>query len=577
MKSMFTKGSTPWNKGLKGTQKANSGSFRKGERRSPETEFKKGTPKHLHPRWKGGKPFCEQCGIEITRGAKLCNAHANVGKNKGKKRPKLAGKNSHLWKGGITPMNQTIRSSVEYKKWREAVFERDKHACVWCGDSSGGNLQADHIKPFAYFPELRFDINNGRTLCERCHKFTATYLERAKYWYEKKPDVFVPKSSRISYGGALIGPEEIDAVMSIILSQGGRRWTVGPESIAFERELAENTGVKRAVVVNSGSSALLVALTALKLPKNSLVAIPAVNFPTAFNAILQCGLTPYVVDVDPKTLLMDLDELEKNKYIKAVIAVNIASNPVDTREIKRRMGDDVKIILDNCDGYGTLIDGKYVDTYADASCVSFHAAHIITTGEGGAVLTDDEEYADTVLKLREWGRATGTDELYDYPGLPEDYRSRYVYEEIGYNMKPLELQCAMGRVQLKKIDWMRERRIENFNLLYEKLSKYSDLQLMEFDKNADVCWFSFPLMCRGVKRKVLMDHLEANNIECRTIFSGNVLRHPAYKDYVDKCVTSNDLHNADDVMANGMFLSVHPSITPEMIEFIDKCVGEVCK
>jgi len=389
--------------------------------------------------------------------------------------------------------------------------------------------------------------------------------------------MFEQIKDRIKYGGAILGLEEVKAVMDVMLSNNGERWTVGPESIAFEEELASNTGVKRAVVVNSGSSALLIALTALKLEKGSKVIIPAVNFPTAFNAIIQCGLIPYVIDVDPKTLLLDLEEVKKatqHEKISAVIAVNIASNPVDTKALRNIVGDDCIIVLDNCDGYGTLIDGKYVDVYADLSCVSFHAAHIITTGEGGAVLTDNEELADTVKKLREWGRATGTDELYDYEGLPEDYRSRYVYEEIGYNMKPLELQCAMGRVQLKKIDWMRKRRLENFKSLYNRFSKYKELQLMEFDQDADVCWFSFPMMIRGIKRGELMDHLEKNNIECRTIFSGNILRHPAYKN--TNYVKHGDLPNSDDVMINGMFLSVHPSITEEMIDFIDQVIGEKC-
>lgn len=390
------------------------------------------------------------------------------------------------------------------------------------------------------------------------------------------PKKFTPIVDRIEYGGALLGVEEVQAVMNVMLSQGGKRWTVGPESVAFEEELAKNTGVKRAVVVNSGSSALLIALTALKLEKGSKVIIPAVNFPTAFNAIIQCGLVPYVIDVDPKTLLLDLEEIKKakqNEKISAVMAINIASNPVDTKAIKEIL-PEAKIILDNCDGYGTLRDGKYVETEADLSCVSFHAAHIITTGEGGAVLTDDEELADRVKKLREWGRASGTDDIYEYPGFPEDYRSRYVYEEIGFNMKPLELQCAMGRVQLKKIDDFRERRLANFNLLYKALSKYKELQLMEYPDNAEVCWFSFPMMVRGIKRGELMDHLEKNNIECRTIFSGNVLRHPAYKN--TNYITHGEMPNSDDVMFNGMFLSVHPSITPEMIEFIDKVIGEKC-
>lgn len=387
--------------------------------------------------------------------------------------------------------------------------------------------------------------------------------------------MFTPVKDRIEYGGAVIGLEEIKAVMDVMLSQGGRRWTVGPESIAFEEELAKKTGVKRAVVVNSGSSALLVALTALHLPKGSNVIIPAVNFPTAFNAILQCGLTPYVVDVDPKTLNLDLEEVKKAvklKKIEAVIAVNVASNPVDLVTLREIVGS-TKIILDNCDGYGTLVNGKFAETYADISCVSFHAAHIITTGEGGACLTDDEELADRCKKIREWGRATGTDDIYEYPGFPDDYRSRYVYEEIGYNMKPLELQCAMGRVQLKKLEDFREKRLANERLMREVFSKYPEFTLIDSPKNADVCWFSFPLLCKDLPRKLVMDTLEENNIECRTIFSGNVLKHPAYKGI--RYLSHGEMTNADMVMSDGMFLSVHPSITKEMIEFIDEVLGSL--
>jgi CDP-4-dehydro-6-deoxyglucose reductase, E1 len=389
--------------------------------------------------------------------------------------------------------------------------------------------------------------------------------------------MFRPKIDRIEYGGAILGIEEVKAVMDVMLSQGGKRWTVGPESVAFEKELAEKTGVRRAVVVNSGSSALLVALTALKLPKGSKVIIPAVNFPTAFNAIIQCGLVPYVVDVDLKTLNMDLEEVKKAvqyEKISAVIAVNIASNPNDLVALRSIVGD-AKIILDNCDGYGTLVNGEFAEKQADISCVSFHAAHIITTGEGGACLTDDEKLADRCLKLREWGRASGTDEIYEYPGFPEDYRSRYVYEEIGYNMKPLELQCAMGRVQLTRLEGFREKRLANEKLMRAVFEKYPQFTLIESPKNADVCWFSFPLLCKGIKRKLVMDTLEANNIECRTIFSGNVLRHPAYKD--TEYVSHGEMVNADIVMRDGMFLSVHPSITPEMIAFIDEVVGDICK
>lgn len=387
--------------------------------------------------------------------------------------------------------------------------------------------------------------------------------------------MFRPKIDRVSYGGAVIGLEEVKAVMDCMLTQGGTRWTVGESSIKFEEELAQKTGVKRAVVVNSGSSALLLALTALHLPKGSKVIIPAVNFPTAFNAILQCGLIPYVVDVDPKTLNIDLDEVRKAKGYSAVIAVDIASNPVNLREL-RSIVYDKPIILDNCDGYGTLVDGKFVDTEADISCVSFHAAHIITTGEGGACLTDNEDLADRIKKLREWGRASGTDDIYDYPGFPEDYRSRYVYEEIGYNLKPLELQCAMGRVQLKRLEEFREKRLANARKMRAVFEKYPQFTLIDSPENAEVCWFSFPILCKGISRKKVMNTLEANNIECRTIFSGNILRHPAYEN-IEYVANSTEMPNADMVMKDGMFLSVHPSITDEMIEFIDQVLGGLCR
>ena len=384
--------------------------------------------------------------------------------------------------------------------------------------------------------------------------------------------MFRPKIDRIEYGGALIGQEERDAIFNVIDSQGGKRWTIGPESIAFEKELAEKTGVKRAVVVNSGSSALLLAIAGLKLPKGSKVIIPAVNFPTAFNAILQNGLVPLIVDVDLETLNLNLDEVDRlARYseAKAVIAVNIAGNPVDMVALRSVVGPDVKIVLDDCDGYGTTIGGKFVETMADVSCVSFHAAHIITMGEGGAVLTDNEEIADTVLKMREWGRASGTDKIYNYPGFPDDYKERYVYEEIGYNLKPLELQCAMGRVQLRRLDRFKEARRLNHQKMDDIFKKYPVFGRVT--NIGEPCWFSFPLMCRGIKRGEVMRILEENNIECRTIFSGNIVRHPAYKD--TEWVGGPEFPNADKVMAQGMFLSVHPSITDEMIAFIDEVLS----
>ena len=387
---------------------------------------------------------------------------------------------------------------------------------------------------------------------------------------------FTPVKDRISYGGAMIGKAEVNAINKIIKSQGGRRWTVGPESVAFEKELAEVTGVKRSVLTNSGSSALLIAITALHLPRGSKIIIPACNFPTAFNSIIQAGHLPVIVDIDIKTLNMDLEEVKKamkwHKDIKAIIAVDIAGNPVDLIELRKIVGSKVKIILDNCDGYGTTLLDRFIDAYADISCISMHAAHIITMGEGGACLTNDEELANSCLKLREWGRASGTDKIYKYPGFPNDYKERYVYEEIGYNMKPLELQCAMGRVQLKKLSNFKRLRQKNHNLLDKLIKDNPKFTLLKTLPNASTCWFSFAMLC-NVPRGKIMEELEKNNIECRTIFSGNITKHPAYKNV--EMIKIGDFDDADEVMKRGMFLSCHPSITPKMIKFMGETLCKI--
>lgn len=391
--------------------------------------------------------------------------------------------------------------------------------------------------------------------------------------------MFRPKIDRISYGGAMIGPEEVQAIMNVIMSDGGRFWTLGSEAKAFERELAEAAGVRYSVVVNSGSSALMVAIAALKLPKRSKILVPACNFPTAINSIIQNGHIPVVVDSDLKTLNLSLTEVEKalKKYpeITAVVAVDVAGNPVDLIKLREIVGPR-KIILDNCDGFGTRIGGKMIEQFADVSCTSFHAAHIITTGEGGAIFTNDTKIAATAVKLRDWGRAAGTDKIYTDTNLPDDYKERYVYEEIGWNLKPLELQCALGRVQLKKLEAFREARLKNYELLSTIFKKHSKLfQVVEKPKglNSLPCWFGFPIIVKDNNRGKVVGLLERNNIECRTIFGGNILRHPAYKDI--EVIKIGDLKNADIIMRDGMFLSCHPSLSQEMIDFIGKVVEKI--
>lgn len=386
------------------------------------------------------------------------------------------------------------------------------------------------------------------------------------------------RDDRIEYGGCSVGKAELNAIIKTIVGQGYRRWTIGPESVALEQELAKKAGVKYGVVVNSGSSALLVGIQALKLPKGSKIIIPALTFPTAYSSILHAGHLPVVIDCDRDTLNVSYGALEQaikdHPDTKAVVVINIAGNTVDLRKVRKIVGER-KIVLDNCDAFGASIGKKYAEAYADVSAISMHAAHIISMGEGGAVLTDDKNIADVARKIREWGRASGSDQLTTLEGFPEDYRERYVFEEIGYNLKPLELQCAMGRIQLKKLESFKRKREKVHNLLTKVFKKYEGyFNLVEEDAKADHCWFAFAFHCPTIPRAEVMEAMEAMNIETRTVFSGNILRHPAYKN--EPHLISGSLENCDYVMANTMFIGSPPFYTSEQITYIDRVLHDIC-
>ena len=369
---------------------------------------------------------------------------------------------------------------------------------------------------------------------------------------------------RITYGGALIGDEEVNAIIKTINKNRGN-WQLGEEGKKMEEEAAKFLGVKHAVLTNSGSSAGLLALSALELPKGSEVIIPATTFPTIFNIILQCGLVPVVVDSKVGTYNLDPQEIEKalSPKTKAVIAVHAVGNPVDMpalMKIAKKRG--LYVIEDNCDGWGSSIGGKKVGSFGHISITSFHAAHIVSMGVGGGVFTDDAKLMQNVRMYRDWGRQAdlGSKEKF---GLPEDYNPRFIYEKIGYNFQILELQAAMGRIQLKKAGKIKTLRARNFEFLYKTLKKYEDFVVLpKTVKNADICWFAFPLSVKGgVKRGDLVKHLEENGIETRSMFAGNITRHPAYKGVNYRIGTP--LKEADVILKDSLWVSVHPRLTNE--------------
>ena len=381
----------------------------------------------------------------------------------------------------------------------------------------------------------------------------------------------------LRYGGALVGQSEINAIIkSIKKSQKTGNWQTATEAKKMEEESAKFLGVKYGILTTSGSCAGLLALSALELRKGEEVIISAVTFPTIFNIILQCGLVPVVVDAKIGTYNFDVDEVEqaiiKSKgRVKCIIAVHAVGNPCDMpRLMKVAKKYNVKVIEDNCDGWGSTIQSRKVGSFGDISITSFHAAHIVSMGVGGGIFTNNKTLAERVRVYRDWGRQAnfnGTKNV-KYRKLPRDYNPRFIYDKIGYNFQILELQASMGRVQLKKSDKIRRLRKANFNYLYENLTGFDDLILPKWDyENADICWFSFPLTTKGDRGK-LVAHLEKHGIETRSMFAGNILKHPAYKGV--KAKQFGKLTEANYILEHSFWMTCHPRLTKENLEYIIK-------
>lgn len=372
---------------------------------------------------------------------------------------------------------------------------------------------------------------------------------------------------KYTYGGALIDKREKTAIMKFIDKNW---WPLADEGKKMEYEAAKFLGVKYGVLANSGSSAGLLALTALELEPGSEVVIPATTFPTIFNIILQCGLVPVVVDSKVGTYNLDPKELEAalSPKTKAVICVHAVGNPCDMPAImKIAKKHNLYVIEDNCDGWGGTINGKKVGSFGHLSFTSFHAAHIVAMGQGGGVFTNDKRLARNARMYRDWGRQADLTSRTNnkWPSLPKDYDSRFIYEKIGYNLSPLELQAAMGRVQLKKTEEIKRRRKANFDRLYKGLSKHKDLILPEWVKGAEPSWFAFPLTTIG-KRGPLVAYLEKNGIETRSMFAGNILAHPAYKNVPHR--KGGELGEADFILHASFWIGVHPRYSKKDVDYV---------
>lgn len=370
------------------------------------------------------------------------------------------------------------------------------------------------------------------------------------------------KQNIIRYGGSMcddedrkVGHEALDKAFDT------GQWQSAEEAKLFEQEMADAIGVKHGLFTTSGTSAGWLALSAYEFPKGSEVIIPAVTFPTIFNIILQCNLVPVVVDCEVGTYNIKVSEIEKaiTDKTKLIIAVHAVGNPANMpaiMEIARK--HRIKVMEDNCDGWGGEINGKKLGSFGDCSITSTHAAHIITTGVGGLVFSNSKKFIETARQYKDWGRQANTNRPHTVDSLPPDYNPRFVYDKVGSNLQPLEVQAAIGRTQLKKADKIKDLRKENYEYLYKHLSKFRDLEMPKVVESADPCWFAFPITTHG-NRGSLVKYLEAHGIETRSMFAGNITKHPAYSsgDYR----ISGNLDESDIILEKSFWISVHPSLT----------------
>ena len=404
---------------------------------------------------------------------------------------------------------------------------------------------------------------------------------------------FVPGQSKVPYAGRVFDEREMVAAVDSMLDF----WlTLGEQGAAFERELAAYVGARHALVVNSGSSANLVAfatLTSRQLerplaPGDEVITVAA-GFPTTVAPIVQYGCTPVFVDVSLETANALADRVADavGPKTRAIMLAHALGNPYDldavTDVVKRH---DLYLIEDNCDALGSEYRGRRTGTFGHLATQSFYPPHHLTMGEGGAVLTANGRLRRIAESFRDWGRdcwcASGQDNTcgkrfgWKLGELPEGYDHKYTYSHLGYNLKPLDAQAAIGREQLKKLDGFVAARRANHARLLASLRPYEEhLILPQATPHGEPSWFGLLLTVRDgapFSRPELVAHLEQRGIQTRQLFGGNLLRQPAFAHVAHRTV--GGLENTDKIMRDAFFIGVYPGLTSEMLDYVEHSFQE---
>jgi len=404
------------------------------------------------------------------------------------------------------------------------------------------------------------------------------------------PKKFIPGRSLIPVSGKVFDEREIILATEAILDGW---WTEGRFSDLFERKISSWLGSKFAVLVNSGSSANLLAISALKsvrlrdkrLKDGDEVITVAAGFPSTVNPIMQNNLKPVFVDIDLGTYNIKAEKVEKavSQRTKAVMVAHTLGNPFNLDAVVDIcQKNNLWLIEDNCDALGSKYNGKFTGTFGHISTSSFYPAHHITMGEGGALFTDDPLLNNIIRSLRDWGRdcwcKTGHDDTcgkrFDWQlgNLPKGYDHKYIYSEMGYNLKITDVQAALGLAQMEKLEGFIKKREENFNILYEGLKKYEKYFILpSWLENVDPSWFGFLLTVRAdapFDRNQIIQHLQANKIGTRYLFAGNLTKQPYFINNKIKSRIVGNLKNTDLVMQNTFWIGCYPGLTKEMLNYI---------
>lgn len=408
------------------------------------------------------------------------------------------------------------------------------------------------------------------------------------------PREFIPGSTLVPVSGRVFDEEELEYLVESALDF----WlTTGRFAEQFEREFARFVGVREAVLVNSGSSANLLAISALtserlgedRLRQGDEVVTLAAGFPTTVNPIVQNGLVPVFIDLEVPTFNVDVTQLEAalSDRTRAVIFAHTLGNPFDLDSVVAfAKKHNLWLIEDCCDALGSTYRGAKVGTFGDLATVSFYPAHHITMGEGGCVLTNTPLLRTLVGSFRDWGRDCWCEpgkentcgKRFDWQlgQLPHGYDHKYIYSHIGYNLKATDMQAAVGVAQLKKLPRFVEARKRNFAAIREALSGSQEhFILPEPTPHSDPSWFGFPMMVRDdapFLRRDIVEYLAEKKIQSRQLFGGNLLRQPAYKNIRHRVV--GDLRNSDRVMNQAFWIGVYPGLTAEMIEYAIASIRE---